>query len=116
LVFDIGLQEGRVADVAPAATASYRARDKTVELTIDGIRADLTGNLPLVAESGEPLGKPVPVDRPPVAWLARELVLDDAQVAYRFQLTRQARFRLQALERPARIVLDIEHTGGARPR
>ncbi|MBW2524722.1 MAG: hypothetical protein JRI23_11125 [Deltaproteobacteria bacterium] len=115
MVFDIGLQEGRLADVAPAATARFRARDKSLELVIEGIRTDLTGNRPLRSESGEALGSPVPIDRPPVAWLARELVLDDAAVAYRIQLTREARFRLLALDRPARIVLDVEHTGGAKP-
>lgn len=113
LVFDIALAEGVVATSVPHTTASYREHDKSIEVQIAGVRHDLTGNRPLRTESGEAFGKPVPVDRPPVSHFARELVLDDSLVAYRIQLTRAARFRLHALDNPARIVLDIENTGGA---
>lgn len=108
LVFDIALSEGVVATRVPVATAVYRAHDKSIAVQIAGVRHDLTGNRPLRTESGEAFGKPVPVDRPPVSHYARELVLDDSLVAYRIQLTRTARFRLHALEDPARVVLDVE--------
>jgi hypothetical protein len=114
VVFDIGLAEGALATSVPYATASYREHDKSIAIHISGIRHDLTGNRPLRNEAGEPFGKPVPVDRPPVSYFARELVLDDSAVTYRIQLTRRARFRLHALRDPVRIVLDVENTGGAR--
>lgn len=115
IVFDIGLAEGQPATAVPHARASYRPRDRSIELTINGVRHDMTGNLPLHGENGQPLGKPIPVGEAPVDRLARELSLDDQQVAYRIHLTRQARFFLQGLEDPSRIVLDVENTGGARP-
>jgi hypothetical protein len=113
IVFDLALAEGTPATVVPHATARYREHDKSVEVTIAGVRHDLTGNLPLRSEAGSALGKAVPVDRPPVSYFARELVLDDSAVAYRVQLTRAARFRLIGLTHPVRIVVDIENTGGA---
>lgn len=116
VVFDLGLQEGQVATTVPSAEASYRDTDRSIELTIHGVRHDLTGNRPLRKENGEPWGTPVPVDKPPVTHLARVLVLDDAAVAYRIQLSRKARFRLLGLTDPARIVVDVENTGGASPR
>ncbi|MBW2456141.1 MAG: hypothetical protein JRI68_16600 [Deltaproteobacteria bacterium] len=116
LVFDIAMAEGKLATTIPATAATYRERDRSIELTIAGIRHDLTGNLPLQSEAGDSLGKPVTVNRPPVSHFARELSLDDSLVAYRIQLTREARFRLQGLDQPARIVLDVEETGGARPQ
>lgn len=116
MVFDLGLQEGQIAKAVPSAEASYRDTDRSIELTIHGVRHDLTGNRPLRKESGEPWGAPVPIDKPPVAHLARVLVLDDSAVAYRIQLSRKARFRLLGLTRPARIVVDVENTGGSSPR
>jgi len=116
LVFDIALDEGKLATTVPSAEATYRGRDRSIELAIGGIRHDLTGNLPRHDEGGDPLGKPVTVNRPPVSYFVREQVLDDAMVAYRIQLTREARFRLHGLDEPARVVLDIEDTGGARPQ
>ncbi len=115
IVFDIGLAEGQPARAVPHARASYRARDRSIELTIDGVRHDLTGNLPLHGEGGQPLGKPIPIGQAPVDRVSRELSLDDQQVAYRVHLTREARFFLQGLPDPSRIVLDVENTGGATP-
>ncbi len=114
IVFDIGLAEGSAAAVIPRSEARYRPHDKSIEVTIGGVRHDLTGNLPLRSEAGDALGKPIPIDRPPISYLGRELVLDDSLTAYRVQLTRSARFRLHALDHPVRIVLDVENTGGAR--
>lgn len=115
IVFDLGLQEGTLAQSVPRAETSYRDTDRSIELTIHGVRHDLTGNRPLRKESGEPWGAPVPIDKPPVAHLARVLVLDDSAVAYRIQLTRKARYRLLGLTDPARIVVDVENTGSASP-
>jgi hypothetical protein len=115
IVFDIGMAEGRPASAVPHATAVYQPRDRSIELNIAGIREDLTGNRPLQNESGEPFGKPVPIRKPPVDHLGRLVVLDDSAVAYRIQLTREARFRLMGLPDPARIVVDVEDTGGSRP-
>jgi hypothetical protein len=114
IVFDLALAEGVPASAIPHATARYREHDKSIELTIAGVRHDLSGNLPLRREDGAAFGRPVPVDRPPVSYFARELVLDDSAVAYRVQLTRRARWRLIGLTQPVRIVLDVENTGGAR--
>lgn len=108
LVFDIGLAGGQPARDAPSATALYRALDHSIELTMLGVRDDLTGNLPLETENGEPFGKPVPIDGPSVSHVARLLVLDDSAVAYRIKLEHKARFRLLALPDPARIVVDVE--------
>ncbi len=113
IVFDVGLAEGAAAEVVPFARAELRGHDKSVVLQIDGIRHDLTGNKPLRTEAGDAFGSPIPVDRPPVSYVARELVLDDSSVVYRVQLMRRAQFRLHALPNPARVILDIENTGGA---
>jgi hypothetical protein len=115
VVFDLGLAEGRLARAAPAATASYRAHDQVIEVVIHGVRDDLTGNLPLRNEAGEPFGKPVPIDVPPIAWYGRAQVLDDSAVAYEVKLRREGRFRLLGLDEPARIVVDVENWGGAVP-
>ena len=115
IVFDIGMTEGKPARTVPHATATYQPRDRTIELNIAGVREDLTGNRPLQSESGEPFGKPMPIRKPPVDHLGRLLVLDDSAIAYRIKLTREARFRLLGLTDPARIVVDIEDTGGSRP-
>jgi hypothetical protein len=115
VVFDLGLAEGKPARTAPHTSAVYRSHDRSIEIIIAGVREDLTGNLPLRTENGSPFGKPVPIDHPPIRHIARALVLDDSEVAYRIQLTREARYRLGSLDDPARIVVDIEDTGGARP-
>jgi hypothetical protein len=115
IVFDIGLDEGRLASSVPASQAIWHAPDRSIEVTIHGVRHDLTGMLPLRTEGGEPFGKPLVIDRPPVAHLARELVLDDSATSYRVQLSRRARFRLFSLQHPVRVVLDVENTGGAVP-
>src|SRR5687767_11132828 len=42
IVFDLSLAEGTAATIVPATHASYRPHDKSIEVTIHGVRHDLT--------------------------------------------------------------------------